>query len=456
MRYRGIGWLTLALVLGGATWAQDEGMVLMDTSPRLYLSDLVNIERTVQFALQRWLCSRDRETLCRGLLEEWLRSDASDRGQILEFSAVAPSLDQLPEASRATVGETIRAALRGATQTGRPLGEALLAMEVDATTPVARNQAITRAQAKAWLETQELLLSRAVGRPLRIPDDLAASLVERALRADARAMERAPQQLAHLCHAWLTERAEQGDRLVAAALGLPTPSGSATAEPFADPMGLFEVALPPGWARRPDLDPADGGVAFAGPGGPVLAVSAGSPQRDVVAGTRSVGAALSESIARLGDAAHVVPVADDHDLGAAALVRRGDVLLLAVYLRAPGDLALVAVALRLPGATAATVLPDVATLLGSLRFSETAWLAGGAWEPVAQLQRGGDTTRQAAERDLNRVLREALGLVSVHLLGAPTEDPDLSVDGLLAALGSPPAPRLLDPPPDPMGGGLYG
>ena len=87
----------------------------------------MNIERTLQFAQERWLCSRDREALYAGLVEEWLRSDAGDRAQILEFRR-RPQPDQLPEDS-GRQRATIHGALTG--HADRPaLGEALLAFEV--------------------------------------------------------------------------------------------------------------------------------------------------------------------------------------------------------------------------------------------------------------------------------------------------------------------------------------
>jgi len=451
------GCVAAALVcVASACGAQDEGVVLMDTSPRLHLADLVNIERTLQFAQERWLCSRDREALYAGLVEEWLRSDAGDRAQILEFSAVAPNLDQLPEDSRAAVRATIHGALTGATRTGRPLGEALLAFEVDVTTPVTPGHRVTRSQAKAWIEIQELLLSRALGAPLRIPDDLAAALVERSLGADQRAMEDSPGRLAHLTRGWFAGEATAADRALAAALGLPARDSEAPLQPYVDPAGLFEVGLPAGWTRRPELDPTDGGSAFAGPAGSVFVVSAAPSPREVAQGTRPVAAALSESLSALGDSERVTPMADERDLGASALLRRGDALLLVLHLRAPGDSALCAVVCRLPATAGPSLAPDVATLLGSFRFTEGAWRAGGTWQAAEALRRGDDTTRRAAERDLARVLREALGALAVHLFGPPTEDGDVSLDRLLEQLGNPPAPHLLDPPPDPMGGAYYG
>jgi hypothetical protein len=440
--------------LAAGAWAQNEGRVLMDTSPGLYLADLVNIERTIQFATGRWLCSRERARVYQGVIDEWAMSDAGARGQMLEFAAVAAELDQLPDDSRAAVRESIQSALHEATGTGRPLGEAILALEVADTTPALRGQRPTRSQLHAWTEIQELMLSIALASPVRIPEERAREMAGDILRADPGALSAAHENLARISTGWVSAPSEEVRRAVAGALGVPSGHMEVPGEPFVDPLGLFALNLPVGWSHRPDLDPAEGGSAFASERGAVMVVSASAPQREVVEGTRSVGAALGESLARLDDARLIDGIGDEGELAAFALAERGQALLLVVHMRAPGDSALVTIVCRAPRATLQTHLPDFAALLGSLRFSEAAWRSGADWSAVKELRRGNDTLRSAAERDLTMALRQALGCLAIEAVGVPTRA--LSADELSQMLGSPPAPPLLQPPADPMGGGPYG
>ena len=159
-------------------------------------------------------------------------------------------------------------------------------------------------------------------------------------------MEDSPGRLAHLTRGWFAgeataaDRARRGSRLARARQ---RSSPSALCRPSRALRGRAACRLDTasrarshGWRQ-----------CLAGPAGSVFVVSAAPSPREVAQGTRPVAAALSESLSALGDSERVTPMADERDLGASALLRRGDALLLVLHLRAPGDSALCAVVLSL-------------------------------------------------------------------------------------------------------------
>lgn len=444
--YRPVAVLCWCVLAGSAALGQDAGgQVLLDTSPRLTVADLLHIEQNIQFALGTWLTEREREDLLSGVLGEWLVCDRDGRGQMLEFAASAVSLDGLSPEGAAGVREGTLTALRRASESGRPLGRAVTRIDARVTGVLrAASPRVTEHDGDAWLESQEWALSLLAGRAVRVPDELGRKLISAACAAR-------PEELAGSAERWAQLRLAAGqappEALLAVRQALAKPTDPSAASPsvlYADPLGLWAAMVPQGY--RP-TDGAGGnaeGQTFTSIDGTrVLAVGLGAVPSDVAAGNRTLAAALEQTLEAGGAYTEPVPGAAGRALSASALIERAGKSILICQLRAPGDTALVTIAAIAPTADLGLMLPDAAQLLGSFAFVGGVWEGQRDWAGAQPLARPGESPAAAGERELRRGLEETLGLLAVRVMGAPLGGGRVPLDEAFALLGGAPEIGLL-------------
>jgi hypothetical protein len=428
-------WCVLAC---SAAPGQETGeQVLLDTSPRLTVADLLHIEQNIQFCLGTWLTEREREILLTGVLGEWLACDRDGRGQMLEFAASAVSLGGLSPEGAAGVREGTLTALRRASEAGRPLGRAVTRIDARVTGVLrTASPRVTEHDGEAWLESQEWALSLLVGSTVRVPDELGRKLIAAACAAR-------PEELAGSAERWARLRQAAGQaspealRATREALAKPTEPPAATgATLYADPLGLWAATVPEGYGLGDGAGAnAEGQTFTSADGARILAVGLGAVPPDVVAGNRPLASALEQTLKTGGAFTEPVPRAQARALGVSALIERAGKTVLICQLRAPGDTALVTVAAIAPTTDLARMLPDAAQLLGSFVFTGGVWEGQRDWAGAQPLARPGESPAAAGGRELRHALEEALGLLAVRVVGAPLGGGRLAFDEALAMLG---------------------
>lgn len=425
----------------------DLSAVIFDTSPRLTAADFTNIQRTVQFAYDTWLTERERERLYRGVTDEWLVCDAVGRTQVIEFGAVSSGIEQLSPESLKAFRENVLGAAHAAGDTGRPLGGALVALALETSSLLRRdNPPVSRHEAYSWVEMQELALSLAVGSEVRLPDELAAEAVRLALEQRPSDLAGADKRLARLRIGVARAAPDVLSRAVAflrAKLGVTAPSAR---ERLTDPLGLWTLPVPAGWSemRSP---PAGARLVLTHQSwrGASLTLTLTEPNAAIGDGTRPVLALVKETAGRL-QGSPLAPTSGARALGASELVGKERNWFLLATQRAPGDTTLVTVVATCPADLARVASTDLCTLVTGLEFTEDAWTAIPTWAAAAELARADESAVDAGRRETRAGLREAAGLLAFKALGAPLGEKQMPEADLLSALGAPDSVSLLECP----------
>lgn len=434
--------LTAALLFASVALAAPGERVLLDTSPPLTDGDLLRIEANVQFAYDTWLTERESETLRAGVLDEWLLCDGSGRAQLLEFASSAANLDQgdpdsLPALRAGTVD-----ALRKAGATGRPLGRAVSAIGANLEGVLRRTEPrVTAHDGEAWLEMEEWALSLTVGQGVRFGEALARQLVAAAVAGRPEEVVGSPERWARL-RVGLAGDPGAEDRVRAALPGGRAEPAEEDSSLYGDPLGLFALRIPPGYAPRPE---EAGGSTFVS-GERVLAIGAQAVPSDVAKGDRTVAEVLAQALERGGAYSEPVPRAASRALGASALVERGERVYVLCFLRAPGDTALLSLAAIGPKSESGGLLGDLSLAAGSLSLLAGIWEAWPEWTVSRSLAHPGETAAEAGRREMGRVLAEAAGLLATRVHGMPIGGNRLSFEDALGLVGAPASVSVLECP----------
>ncbi len=446
-----------AVVLAGALWlpppsasAQaDPNAVLVDTSPPLLAGDFAALRAAAQFSLGTWLTTRESERLRQGLIAEWILCDSQGRDQILEFAATVRELAGMSEDGRDEARAQVLEGLRGARETGRPLGQALGELIAAVETPVC--PAATRHDAASWIEMQEAGLVALVGAPVRIPNALGSQMAAAAAKSESDELANAPDPWAPLRVALAAAGPEAFHGALAPALRVARANAG---ESFEDPLELYRFSLPDGY----ELVPGAGGgpdtntFALRVPGGEsrVIAVATSDVPDDVGMEAGALTKALADRLASGGPCTDLVPRATDRAIAASAFVERGGRWIWVCLLRAPGDTALVSlVAICAPGDSVA-MATDLAVVLRSFAFRDEVWAANAGWEIARPSAMPTDPPVVALRREAGLALAEATGLLAVRALGAPVGSHGVAIETLREALGPVQPLSLFDWPGSPL------